>query len=157
MKKLRIKNRLSYAFLAAAATATIITGFVYGYLHYFCESEDEFSVVNHPLEPLFRSLHIIAVPALTLMLGIFWINHAWPYLQKKHKQGRRTGLVLCISALPMIFSGYFLQVTVSPAWKTAWVWIHDVSSVLWTLGLIFHFVTHRKRKARRQAAEASGS
>jgi hypothetical protein len=147
---IRIKNRLSYAWMAAAGTCAIATGLAYGFFHYFCQTEDPYSVVNHPLEPLARTLHIVTTPLLTLMLGLFWIKHAWPYLQRNKQEGKRSGLILCLTALPMIFSGYLLQVSVSPGWKTCWVWVHNSTSLVWLAGLLAHLYSHMQHRKRHQ-------
>ena len=144
---LKLPNRLRYLLFAASATAGTVSGLVYGYFLYFCESHDPYSVVNHPLQPLFRTLHVVTVPAMAMMLAVFWIAHAWPYIQADHRRGLRTGLVLGLTSLPMIFSGYFLQVSVAELWTQFWMWLHIGSSVGWILGIIFHVVTHRRRRS----------
>ena len=147
-----MKGRLAYALFAASATAAICTGLLYGYVLYFCQSQDPFSVVNHPLQPMLRSLHIVISPALIVMLGAFWASHAWPYIRSKRRKGLASGLALGISALPMIFSGYLLQVSVEELQKTVWVWCHVVSSLAWTMALLGHLCTHFARKRRHKLA-----
>ena len=45
------------------------TGLVYGWMRYFAEPADEFSVVNHPWQPDLHSLHVITAPLLVFASG----------------------------------------------------------------------------------------
>lgn len=142
---MKLAVRLSYALMHAGAAATVVTGIVYGVMRYFCESSDPFAVANHPLEPLFHKLHILAAPLLTLMIGAFWISHAWPRFVSGQKERRRSGISLLVTALPMVISGYLLQTTTHPQWHTLWVWLHGLTSVLWTLAFITHLFVHARK------------
>lgn len=138
--------RVAYACLHASVTGIILTGLVYGVMRYLLEPLDVFSVVNHPLEPLFHKLHVLFAPAATLMLGAFWIWHAWPYFLDKEERGRITGITMFVTALPMVFSAYFLQTATNDSWRQIWIILHVVSSLLWTAGLIGHIIIHIRNK-----------
>ena len=47
-----------------------------------------------------------------------------------------TGLGLLI--LPMVASGYLLQVAVAPGWRLAWAWVHGPASLLFLLAYLGH-------------------
>lgn len=138
---MRAYRRIAYALLHASTTGVVITGFVYGVMRYLLHSDDPFSVVNHPLEPLVHTLHVLFAPTLTLMLGAFWIWHAWPYFQESESRGRLTGIGIMVSAMPMVLSAYLLQVASSTPWREIWIILHVVSSLIWTIALIIHIFT----------------
>ncbi|MDA1044399.1 MAG: hypothetical protein O3C57_04160 [Verrucomicrobia bacterium] len=144
--EMRPEHRFAYALLHATTTGVILTGLVYGTMRYLLHPIDPFSIANHPLEPLFHRLHVLFSPAMTLMLGAFWIWHAWPYFQDREERGRLTGLTILVTALPMVFSGYFLQTATDDSWRQIWIILHVVSSLLWTGALIAHIVIHIRNK-----------
>lgn len=141
---MKVAVRVSYALMHAGTVATVVTGIVYGVMRYFCKPTDPFAVANHPLEPLFHSLHILVAPSLTLMLGAFWISHAWPRFVSGEPDGRTSGVGLMVTALPMILSGYLLQTATDPLWNSIWIWLHDLTSILWTLMFIAHLFVHTR-------------
>lgn len=145
--EMRPPARIAYALLHASATGIILTGLVYGVMRYLLEPMDAFSIIHHPLEPLFHKLHVLIAPAATLTLGAFWIWHAWPYFQDKEESGRITGITILVTALPMVFSAYFLQTATDTSWRQGWIILHVTSSIVWTAALIFHIVMHIRNKA----------
>ena len=66
------------------------------------------------------------------------------------RKGRRSGLSMLWTALPMIFSGYALQVSVEQLWRVFWTTIHIIASLAWMAGHFIHFRIHHKD---REAAE----
>jgi hypothetical protein len=107
------------------------TGLVYGWMRYFAESDDPFSLVNHPAEPLLRSLHIVLAPALVFACALVWNGHVWPRFRSLFRPRRRTGLLMAAALGPMIASGYLLQVSVEEVWRTTWLVVHLVTSLVW--------------------------
>ena len=151
-------SRLAFRLMHAAAALAAGTGIVYGWMRYALEPVDEFAVVNHPWQPFLQHLHVWTVPALVIMLGVFWQGHAWPYWRARLREGRNSGLMLFGSALPMIFSGYLIQTAASPGWRLAWIVVHVAASLLWTAGYAVHVAAHRlaRRRPRAGAATRSG-
>ncbi|MDE0839874.1 MAG: hypothetical protein OSB41_12605 [Kiritimatiellae bacterium] len=137
-----MSRKPSYALLYAATTAVVVTGLVYGIMRYFLEPADAFAVVNHPLQPLFHTLHVLSAPALAIMLGVFWASHAWAYFISGEPKGRYSGLGMLITTTIMVFSGYLIQTTTESLWRNIWVWLHDVSSILWTAAFVIHVAAH---------------
>ena len=84
------------------------------------------------------------------MIGQFWIAHAHPYIRSRQQRGRRTGWSLLLLAGVMIASGYLLQISVEPQWRTAWIWVHGVSCLLWIAVLFMHLLRHRLKHLRSQ-------
>ena len=131
--------------LAVALSAG--TGIVYGWMRYLCVPEDEFAIVNHPWQPDLQHFHIIVVPLLVFVCGLLWSTHVWPRVKSGFRSRRTTGLVLAAGLLPMVLSGYLVQVVADETWRLVWVWTHGVTSTLWTLGYLVHQLAPRRRAA----------
>ena len=140
-------TRSAFRLMHAAALATIATGTVYGWMCYLCKPDDIYAVVNHPWQPHVQHLHVLFAPALAVMLGVFWVPHALRYWRLRKREGRRSGTLLWWLALPMIFSGYMLQIVSHESLKLAIVWLHVTSGCLWAIAFGAHFMSHRRRRS----------
>jgi len=134
-------------FLQASALLVGATGLVYGWMRYFAASDDPFSLVNHPQQPLLRDLHVLFAPLLVFGCGLVWIGHMRVHLRSGSRARRRTGLALAGLAAPMIASGYLLQVSIDETWKAIWIGLHVASSLGWSAGFVAHLLTRRARTA----------
>ncbi len=114
------------------------TGLVYGYMRYFAEPKDPFTVVNHPLQPDVQHVHILFAPILVFACGWIWQNHAWKRVRSGFKQHRRSGWMLILTLLPMVFSGYLVQISEQDSIRLFWTWVHGVSSCVWILFALVH-------------------
>ena len=56
------------------------------------------------------------------------------------------GIASALLAIPMIVSGYLLQVAVEPVWRTSWIWVHGISSGFWLLAFLAHLPLFRYRR-----------
>jgi hypothetical protein len=122
------------------------TGLVYGWMRYFAEPADPFSLVNHPAEPLWHSAHIVFAPLLVFACALVWRDHVWARFRSRSRTRRRTGLVLAATLGPMIASGYLLQVSVEECWRTTWLAVHLATSLVWLPCYVGHHTlahTHR--------------
>jgi hypothetical protein len=127
------------------------TGLVYAWMRYLLKPEGEFAIVNHPWQSDVQHLHILTAPLLVLIIGHITYHHAIVYWQAGTKPGRRTGITMLALALPMIFSGYFLQTAVDETWRTIWIVIHVATSALWLAGFAGHLLAHlQSRRAKPQ-------
>ena len=115
------------------------TGVLYGAMRYFMEPADEWAVVNHPWQPHLQHLHVVLAPLLVFACGLIWRRHVVNHW-KHESHLRRSGPALAAMLIPMIASGYMLQVAVSPGWRRAWVVVHVASSCVWMLAFVVHFV-----------------
>ncbi|MFT5124003.1 MAG: hypothetical protein ACI9TH_000119 [Kiritimatiellia bacterium] len=118
------------------------TGLVYGVLKFFFMREGEYGPEMHVAQPAWQHAHVLAAPLLVILLGMFWKSHIQPYWQRGLKEGRRTGLGMVALAVPMIASGYLLQVAESGAWRSIWMWVHIGVSLLWILFYLGHWLLH---------------
>lgn len=123
------------------------TGLIYAWMLFFATSDEEFSVWNHPWQGATHDLHLVLAPLLALSFGIIWVAHASKRLKRKQKPGRITGLALCISFLPMLFSAYLLQIAIDEEWRSIWKWVHLLTSLFWVSGYAMHQL-RPKRKAK---------
>lgn len=131
------------------------TGLVYAWMRYFATPVDEFSIVNHPWQPLVQHLHVWTAPALVFACGYLWHEHAWRYWRDNVRAGRRTGIGLILSCAPMIVSGYLIQTSVTPAWRQAWIVVHVAASLLFLAAYVPHQWGCKHSRADRRAARRS--
>ena len=132
------------------------TGIAYAVMKYLMESTDEWAVVNHPWQPHLQHLHVLGAPLLVFACGLLWSTHVAPKLSANDPRGRLTGLSLVVQLIPMVLSGYLIQVSVSEGWRTIWVWVHLVTSIVWLLMAFAHrlkFLDHSGTEADRKPDE----
>lgn len=120
------------------------TGLAYGYMRYFSEPEDPFSIVNHPWQPDAQHLHILLAPILVFACGWIWQNHVWTRIRSGYKKHRRSGWLLILTLFPMVFSGYLVQVSEQESWRLLWAWVHGISSCIWLLFALIHPLLPRR-------------
>ncbi|UCD24938.1 MAG: hypothetical protein JSW51_03180 [Gemmatimonadota bacterium] len=94
--------------LATAATAG--TGAIYTWMRYFMQPVDEWAVINHPLEPLMLKLHIMTAPILVFVFGAVLARHVLPQFRNGIKAVSKSGLLVAAGVVPMIVTGYLIQV-----------------------------------------------
>lgn len=123
-----------------SAAAVIVTGTAYGVLRYLLASTDEWGVAAHPLEPLALKLHVLSAPLLVFALGLIAVRHILAHLRQGAPEGRRSGITAVACVLPMIASGYAIQVVTDERWLVALAWIHGVTGAAFALGAVIHFV-----------------
>ena len=121
-----------------ANIAVGVTGLIYGWMLYLVEPENEFDLVNHPLQPELQSSHVLTAPLLVFAIGLIWTNHVWDKVTEGDREGRLTGWTLILMLLPMILSGYMLQVSADPDWRVIWQWTHGLTGSLWIVATIVH-------------------
>lgn len=124
--------------LHASATLVGASGLVYGWMRYFTEPRDPFAIVNHPLQPTLQHAHILVAPLAVFGCGMIWRNHVWGRYRSGFEPRRRSGVWLALFLLPMIVSGYLLQVSSEERWRLVWIWTHGVTSCLWLAGYLVH-------------------
>ncbi|NIR46025.1 MAG: hypothetical protein GWN99_16485 [Gemmatimonadetes bacterium] len=130
------------------AFLTGLTGIGLLWTKYLLTSDDPWSVVNHPLQPLFLKAHILAAPALIFALGMITFRHIWAHYREGLPRGRRSGIVTALVSIPMVASGYLIQVVTAPGWLRFVAVLHIVTSGLFLLGLAAHQLAMRERAAR---------
>lgn len=130
------------------------TGLVYAWMRYFLEPmNNEFSILHHPWEPLVKNLHLWTAPLLVFAAGLIWQDHIWKHFRRGVRSGRRSGLSLMLTLVPMVISGYLIQTAVDPNWQNVWIGVHLTASGLWLLGYVGHYAVEIRRRARRRQAD----
>ncbi|MEZ5974696.1 MAG: hypothetical protein R3E96_07590 [Planctomycetota bacterium] len=127
-------SRIQKWTLQLANLAVGVSGLVLAYMLFLLEPVDEFAIVNHPLQPDVRHLHILLAPALVFAIGWIWQNHVLRNWRLGRPQARRTGITLAALALPMVLSGYVVQVAEDPVWRNRWSLLHLIASAMAALG-----------------------
>jgi hypothetical protein len=133
-----------------------VSGLVYGWMRYFARPADEFAVVNHPLQPAVQETHVLAAPLLVFAVGLVWTEHVWRRLAAGHRERRKSGLVLAAALLPMVASGYLLQIAEGELARRAWISVHVASSVLWLATYALHQFQPRGGRERRERPPGAG-
>jgi hypothetical protein len=141
-------TRLESYLLLGSNLVVAGTGVIYAIMRYLLEPADEWAVVNHPWQPHIQHLHVLAAPALVFMVALVWKQHALGNLREGYRRVS-SGLMLLVSFLPMVATGYLIQIAVAPGWRLLWVVSHMVTSGLWLGGFVVHWL------ARIRASEPS--
>jgi len=139
-------TRAEIAFVHLANALVGVTGAVYAVMRYFMTPADEWAVVNHPWQPHVQHLHVLVAPLMVFAVGLIWSRHVSSRL-RNGREGRGTGLGLLVAFVPMVVSGYLIQVAVEPSWRSAWIGVHLASSALW----LVVFVAHRIRSVAKES------
>ncbi len=115
-----------------------LTGLVYLGMKYLLPAPEGLSILRHPLQPLVLKLHILTAPLLLLALGAVSIRHVWRHMAAGERTARVSGWSAALTAAPMIFTGYLLQVVTSEGWLRAVAIAHIAASLVFAGGLLGH-------------------
>ncbi len=129
------------------ALATGLTGIGLFWTKYLMASDDPWSVVNHPLQPLLLKAHILAAPTLVFALGMIAFRHVWVHYREGLPRGRRSGILTGLVTMPMVASGYLIQAVTAPGWLRFVALLHIATSGLFLLGLAAHQLAMWRREA----------
>lgn len=126
------------------------TGLAYAWARYVAETDDPFAIA-HPLQAPTQHLHVLVAPLLVFAVGVVWKEHVWDHFRDGKRRSRRSGVSLLATVVPMVASGYLIQTTVTPAWRTAWIVVHLATSALWVSAYAAHaWIGLRQTVARRR-------
>jgi hypothetical protein len=130
-------NRAEWTLVHVANCLVIVTGVVYAVMRYLVTPADEWAVVNHPWQPHMQHLHLLVAPLLVFAVGMIWRRHVVKGFTSG-REGRVSGLGLLVGFIPMVVSGYLIQVAVQPGWRTVWIGVHLATSTLWVAAFLIH-------------------
>jgi len=136
----------------STAIATGITGLGFMWAKYFVNPPGPWAVVNHPLEPWLLKAHIVVAPAFVFAVGLVTARHIIPHLLKRERPGRRSGLTMVWTLLPMVLSGYLIQVVSMPGWLVPLAVVHIVTGFGFLLALVGHRVRSKSEGRRVERA-----
>lgn len=124
----------SFHFLTLVLT---VTGMSYFWMKHMIQTDDPFSVTNHPWEPLMLKVHILAAPLFLLAVGLMIQSHV-VRKARNGNAGLKSGLAsLALFAL-MTGSGYALQVVSDPDLHTGIMTVHLSSGILFAMAYLVH-------------------
>lgn len=131
-------SRLQLVWLHVTVALTAITGIVFAVMKYLMKSSDEFSVVNHPLQPHMLAIHVVVAPAVLFVLGWTFSNHILPKYRFGNGRNRRSGVGQALLIIPMALSGYLLQVSVNETLRETMAWAHWIASGVFVVAYVSH-------------------
>ncbi len=136
----RAQRRWLYGSLAAAAA----TGLAFAGMKYLLASDDPFSAYNHPLQPAALQAHVLLAPVVVFVIGWVFGGHVVRHVRAAGS-GRRSGWAMLGAAVPMVATGYLLQVFTGEGARAALAWAHGVSASLFLVSLAAHAAGARRR------------
>lgn len=136
-------SRPQVIYLHITVALTAATGIVFAFMKYFMTSNDEFSVVNHPLQPYMLDAHVVVAPFLVFAFGWIFSDHIWPRFRFGDPRNRKSGLAAMSLIIPMTLSAYLLQISTNDAIRKAMAVAHWISSGLFVAVYVAHLVGAR--------------
>ncbi len=151
-------NRFEKWSVWSTSALTVLTGVGYFVTKYLVASPDPYAVVNHPLQPWFLKAHVVVSPLMLFALGIIAVEHVWKHYISGVEVSRRSALITAAAVIPMVLTGYLIQVLTDEGWVRAMALSHIVFGALYGLGLALHtWIIRRKNgDARKSIEERSG-
>jgi hypothetical protein len=140
-------SRLQLFWLHLSVALTTLTGIVFAVMKYLMTTADEFSVVNHPLQPHMLAAHVVIAPAMLFLLGWTFSNHILPKFRFGDGTNRRTGIASSALIIPMALSAYLLQVSTNETLREVMAWAHWISSAVFVLAYLIHLAAGRSKSA----------
>jgi len=114
------------------------SGVVYGVMKYFLAGSNPDSRMGHPWQPGVLAAHILAAPVAVFAIGLLLRSHALAQLKRGEREGRGTGLALTVVGMPLVFSGYLVQVFTGEALRKGTGWLHAALGLLFALAFVMH-------------------
>jgi len=130
------------------------SGIVYYLMRDVLRRSDPFSVLGHPWQPHVLAAHVLVGPFVVFALGLIAREHIIGRARNGQAAGgRRSGLTTILLAVPMILSGYGVQVVTSPPGRRFLGLAHLAAGLAFAL----LFGMHLWRAARRRRSGESRS
>jgi hypothetical protein len=140
-------NRRTRLFFHFANLSGSVSGVAYAYYRWLAprpsSENDVFSIVSHPYEVTWKSIHVLGGGLLTFAIGYLWhahVNGQWRKWRKNPQGARKrySGLFLMALASPVVVSGLAFQISADEATRSFWSWMHLISGVGWIMGSVLH-------------------
>jgi hypothetical protein len=137
-------------FLYGTAAVAASSGAAYFWMKRFLQPVDEWAVINHPLEPWALKLHVLSAPLMLFAVGLITTNHIWRNLTSSLPTGRQSGLAATLTFVPLVFTGYLIQVVTSPTAADVLGWSHLVLGAVCAWALAVHRTVLRPKRLKRR-------
>lgn len=131
-------TRTQLVWLHVSVALTAITGVVFAVMKYLMTGADEFSVVNHPMQPYMLAAHVVIAPAVLFILGWTFSNHMLPKYRFGDGSNKKTGIAQMALIVPMALSAYLLQISTNEALREAMAMAHWITSGIFVVGYVVH-------------------
>ncbi len=122
----------------------LITSIVYFIFRYFFTVEGDWGEEMHPVTPYLQKLHILLVPLLVFTIGMFYRDHVHKRIVTGMLRLRTSGIILIISFVLMVFTGYLIQVLNDQTLRRGVVFSHLIISGLWSFAYLYHHIRSRQ-------------
>lgn len=150
-------SRIEKGLVHASSWLVAGTGLVYGWMKYFVRNDDPFSAVNHPWQPAALAWHVLVAPLLVFAVGMIAQEHILSRVREAARtRGRTVGAVAAAVVVPMVLSGYGLQVVTDERLRPLLVWVHLGTGVLFCLAYLGHVAMSRWPALGARSAGRSG-
>jgi hypothetical protein len=117
---------------------TAATGVAYGVLKYFVPAADPDSRAGSPWQPLFLAGHVLLAPLAVFALGLIFRRHALARWRNGQREGRPSGRILFFAAIPLVVSGYVVQVVTGSGIRRWTGWGHAALGAIFAAAYLFH-------------------
>ncbi len=115
---------------------------------YLMSPSEPWAVINHPIQPWLLKAHIIVSPFMIFAVGVITTRHIWQHYRSGQQRGRHTGITTALVTVPMILTGYLIQVMTTMGWVSAMAIAHIVFGTVYALGLSAHQLVIQRKKPR---------
>jgi cobalamin biosynthesis protein CobD/CbiB len=143
-------NRFERWSLWVSAALASVSGIGLFWLKYLVTSDDPWAVINHPLQPWFLKVHVVATPLLVFALGLVTTRHIWHHWRNGNGRGRTSGAGTALLTVPMVLTGYLIQAVTHVGLLRALAISHIALGILFAIG----FALHQMMTVGRAADEA---
>ena len=125
-------------FIRAGFALVSASGVLLAVLKYFLAGSDPDSRVGHPWQPAVTAAHVLAAPVAVFVLGLLWRSHALSRLKNGEPEGRSSGTTLTMIGLPLVLSGYVVQVLTAATARKWTGWFHAALGLIFALAFALH-------------------
>ena len=115
-----------------------LSGIVYGWLKYFATNPDSDSRLAHPWQPTVLAVHILAAPVAVFGFGVLFRRHIVARFASREPGRRRTGTTMTLLAIPVILTGYLVQVLTGDAARQWTGYVHAALGLVYAIGYALH-------------------
>lgn len=131
-----MKSQQLYKLFNISYGVLLISSLMLWFYKVFKTIETPYGVRPHSLTSSLTHLHVILVPLITIILGVFLLDHSFKQLKKRKKL--YSGLAMVTFTLLMIVTGYIGQIMIDRSAREQILNLHIWVSVLWSATYFVH-------------------
>ena len=140
----------------STTAGTLVTGVVYWWMKDMMTPVEPWAVINHPLQPWVLKAHILIAPLLVFSVGLITTRHIWQHFRSRVRKARKTGLIAALTLIPLVATGYLIQVVTAETLVRLLGWAHLGLGIVYSLDVAAHWPASR-RGADRQVRDVPGT